>query len=93
MHKEYVQLEGIVEIMGHKIDLSKIKNPLLIQVIRGRIMRHEFLFGYNEHTDHTESSSYNDHSYKDHRYEDYADHSERYSEYSDYTVDWNDFVE
>lgn len=91
------ELKGEAEILGHRVELSRIKNPLLRRVLRHRCGK-DFLFGYGD-ADHTESikkgsprykEAYSDHrEYGDHtdhtekkKYDDYSDHGE-YREYDD----------
>ncbi len=82
----------VLEIMGHRVDLSRITNPALQRAIRDRIRHGEFLFAYGDthsesHTDNTRHDQYIE------RYEDYRDYDDRkYREHSEerYEDEYND---
>ena len=68
LKKNSEKLEGEVEILGHVIELRKIKNPHLLRAIKERA--NAFLFNYGDHTDHSETHS--DYAV----YDDYYDHTD-----------------
>ena len=77
--KPYEKCEGEAEILGHRVDLGRIENPLLRAVLRQRAGK-DFLFAYKDHTDHNQQHS----DYSDHReYGDHTDHSDRHVDYKD----------
>jgi hypothetical protein len=75
--------ENIVEIMGMKIDVSRIQNDHLKSIVQRRVIpRFEF---YRDHSQYNEEKKWRE--YSDHR-EKYAEHSE-HTEHSQYD-DWYD---
>lgn len=60
---------AILEIMGHKVDLDKIQNPLLRRIARERRFKG---VSYSDHREYTE------------RHKDYSDHREHYNEHREY---------
>lgn len=62
------KFEGKFVVMGHQIELGKLKNPHIIRAIKER--GDAFLFNYGDHTEHNE------------RYGDYTD-TKKHQEYED----------
>ncbi len=62
----------IGEIMGHKVDISKVSNRALRRVIRERAECNEFMFRYGDHDEYKEE------------HKEYDDHREKYKEYKEH---------
>lgn len=77
----------IAKILGHVVDLNKIKNPTLKQILNERHIK-GFLFGYEDkHTDiGRKYSEAHRERYSDKTYYDYNEHRDRHTDenYDDY---------
>ncbi len=66
MPENYAKLEGVAEILGHEVDLSRIENPALMRSIKSRLISRNYKETYSEH--HKQHSDYRDtRPYSDHR--------------------------
>ncbi len=71
----------VLDIMGHRVDLSRITNPALQRSIRDRIRYGEFLFAYGDHDQYAE------------KYDAYSE-SRKYKEWTEHVQSpWGDWGE